>query len=213
MINAAARVRSVASKAAERPGETLARSYGEGSQQAMSAFQQGLSNSGLERDEVRRIFVANFKGGEMSASLLAHFPLAQVISNTNSKDFHVEAAKKMIDQTWPWRHVLRLGPFEDVVAQLREFDPKPFDLIVIDSQDNELNVIKTVLRLLPYAKSNTPIAIMDGVGTAVKNQQPYHRHPTSAWKKLSAYGALRTKGAVAYATPDGAHSFVILKTE
>ena len=208
MAQAVKVVEDVAKKAAERPGETLERRLGNA---ALAPLEQGLKKCGLERDEVRRIFVANFKAGQLSAALLQHFPLAQVISDTNKRDFHVEAAKKAIDQRWPWRHVLRLGPWNDIVAQLREFDPKPFDLVVVDSQSNEVETIKRITQLLPFVRPGTPFVVVDALGGAAKNAKAHTRAPSQAWKRLSQFGALRTEGAVAFATPDTAHSFVILK--
>lgn len=200
MEAAAAACRQIVEKAAERPQETPQRMFTDG----LKILPRAFKLAEYHQDEIRRIFVLNFKGGEMSAALLKHFPLAQVVSHTNRKDFHIEAGKKHIDATFPWRHVLRLGPWTDIIDQLNEFDPKKFDMLVVDTQPSELEAVRGVLSMLPHLRPQAPVLFLD----AKQNHGNDDRFKvnSSAWKKLVHFQALDARGAKA------SEAFVMLKT-
>jgi len=200
MQAAATACRKVVDKAAERPQETPDAMFTDG----IGILPRACQMAKYHQDEIRRIFVLNFKGGEISAALLKHFPLAQVVSHTNRKDFHIEAGKKHIDSTFPWRHVLRLGPWTDIVDQLNEFDPKKFDMLVVDSQPSELEAIRRVLAMLPHLKPQAPVLFLNAKQNHGNDDK--FKANSNAWKKLVHFHALDARGAKA------SGAFVLLKT-
>lgn len=146
---------------AQDVGETLEAQFGDSNPQAYDILFQALEQRKVHRDEVRRILLWNFKSGHASVKLLERFPLAEVVSSTNSKDFHVEFAKKRIDQRFPWRHVLRLGDNKEVAQQLREFDAGGFDLVVIDVREGKKGEIgDDIMRSLVHMKSGSHVVCL-----------------------------------------------------
>ena len=192
--------------AAERPGETVPEPH-----KNLGVIGSLCTKMNLEKDEVKRILIWNFRAGATSAYLLDQFPLAQVVSTTASKDFHVEAAKKNIDRQRPWRHVLRLGDNKEILSQLREFDDGFFDLVVVDRQPNEVEYIKAVSGSLPFVRRNTPFIVMGGIGSAAPAQTDEQRAASSAWRKLAQFGALRTDGAASFFSADKKEAMVCLR--
>ena len=124
------------------------------------------------------------------------------ISSTNSKDFHVEFSKKHIDQAYPWRHVLRLGDNKEVSQQLREFDNKKYDLVVVDVREGKkAEAAEDILRSLVHMR---PGAYVVCLGLQLNDPG------TGLLAALINSKALNTKKAVQW--KDANDSFIMIGT-